>query len=738
MLGTAAACALLLAVAGSVILDGLESALERLGLGLPALGMVVALDIWLAWRRPLPLSYGLLRVVMGCHLLLFTFFGLLGLLEPAWSFGDVSFREVSAGGDFGRLLLDSPLGALVWASASLAALAALWPRGVLLSGLAARVGARWLIAADLPGKGWNALKALFTSVLPLNEEEDDADDLEVKYLPRWDEEWDEKAPAAPKVQVEAEAIVVSSEPDEEAPFQRPLPLGRPGNHGWELPPIDLLNETIEDDGKPVDNEARSRLIVETLKSFGVDARVASINQGPTVTQFGVEPGWEVKTRTVMERDERGRPVVDKDGRPRHRTEVVSRTRVRVNRITSLGNDLALALAAPTIRIEAPVPGQPIVGIEVPNSVTTLVTLRSVIESSAFARTATRSRLALALGKGVSGEPLATDLSKMPHLLISGATGSGKSVCINSIIACLLMHNTPADVRLILVDPKRVELTSFSEVPHLAFSKVITELDEVPATLQAVIQEMEARYRRFAEINVRNLEAYNKSPRSINKLPYWVVVIDELADLMMSAPFQVEKQICRLAQLARATGIHLIVATQRPSVDVITGLIKANFPTRIAFAVSSQVDSRTIIDTAGADKLLGRGDMLFMTSDQAKPRRLQGCYVSDAELDRVVQWWADERFRHLKPDAMDFLLQDVDDDSEGNEVEADDPLYAAARELATQHSRISTSLLQRRLHIGYPRAANLIELLETAGVVGPQEGGGGSRRVMLPEGDEEDI
>ncbi|HXG36629.1 MAG TPA: DNA translocase FtsK, partial [Dehalococcoidia bacterium] len=491
-----------------------------------------------------------------------------------------------------------------------------------------------------------------------------------------------------------------------------------------------------DDAKPLDNEARARLIVETLRSFGVDASVASINQGPTVTQFGVEPGWEVKTRQVVERDERGRPVYDSRGKPRYRTEVVSRTRVRVNKITTLANDLALALAAPTLRIEAPVPGQPIIGIEVPNNVTSLVTLRSVVESAAFARLSSRTRLGIALGKGVSGEPVAADLAKMPHLLIAGATGSGKSVCINSVIACILMHNTPADVRLILVDPKRVELANFASIPHLAFSKVITELDEVPATLQAVIQEMETRYKRFAELGVRNIEAYNRSPRAPQKLPYWVVIIDELADLMMAAPYQVEKQLCRLAQLARATGIHLIVATQRPSVDVVTGLIKANFPTRIAFAVSSQVDSRTIIDMAGADKLLGRGDMLFMATDAAKPRRLQGCFVSDAELERIVEWWNDERFRHLKPDILDHLLREAREESKEDGLETtDDPLYAAARELALQHTRISTSLLQRRLHIGYARAADLIDALERAGVVGPQEGSGSSRQVLVSDEEE---
>jgi S-DNA-T family DNA segregation ATPase FtsK/SpoIIIE len=434
----------------------------------------------------------------------------------------------------------------------------------------------------------------------------------------------------------------------------------------------------------------------------------------------------------MERDNRGRPVYDKDGNPRYKTEVVSRTRVRVSQITSLANDLALALAAPSIRLEAPVPGKPVVGIEVPNSTPSLVTLRSVVETSAFQRIVARSRLALALGKGVSGEAVVADLTRMPHLLIAGATGSGKSVSINSIISCLLMHNTPEDLRFVIIDPKRVELAAFAPVPHLAFSRIVVEVDDVVGTLQAVIHEMESRYRRFAAVSVRNIDGYNRSPRVPHKLPYWVVIIDELADLMIAAPYHVERQVCRLAQLSRATGIHLIIATQRPSVDVVTGLIKANFPTRIAFAVSSQVDSRTILDGAGAEKLLGRGDMLYMPTDASKPKRIQGSYVSDQEIERIVRFWAEDRFRHLRPEVADHLLQEV---KGVVEEEEEDPLLEKARELAQEHTRISTSLLQRRLHVGYPRAARLLDQLEGEGVISPAEGGQ-SRRVLTPRGHEE--
>jgi S-DNA-T family DNA segregation ATPase FtsK/SpoIIIE len=750
-----------------LIVDAFQAVLTLFGLGLALLVLAAALDLRTALARSLSFDRTFLRVWSGLHLMLLTTFGVLGMFKPAWDVGDVSFAEVSAGGDLGRLFAGSVLGILAWAVVTLTGLGLLWPPGARAAGRGALALLGGLVSLELPQRVGEALRSFFSALLPesTDEEEDSEDE---PYVPTLDEEWSgslqtatepEPAPpptaevdaeteeeaaeddvGAPVVAIQEEdeeSILVTSQPEEKpSAYQRALPMGRPAGRGWELPPIDLLAETTEEDIRPVDNEARAQLIVETLGSFGVNVRVASVNQGPTVTQFGIEPGWETKTRTVIARDEKGKPVYDKDGKPQYRTEMVSRTRVRVNRITALANDLALALAAPTIRIEAPVPGRPIIGIEVPNLSTSLVTLRSVIESTAFQRVTARSRLGLALGKGVSGEPVAADLTKMPHLLIAGATGSGKSVCVNSIIGCLLMHNAPEDVRIVLIDPKRVELANFANIPHLAFSKIITDVEDVVGTLQAVIHEMDGRYRRFASIGVRNIEAYNKSPRATHRLPYWVVIIDELADLMMAAPFQVERQVCRLAQLARATGIHLIIATQRPSVDVVTGLIKANFPTRIAFAVSSQVDSRTILDGAGAEKLLGRGDMLFMPTDASKPKRLQGSYVSDAELDRIVAWWTNDRFRHLRPDAMDHLIVEAGEHAgEGvGRDEEEDPLYEAAKELAMQHSRVSTSLLQRRLHVGYPRAARLIDLLEEEGIVGEAEGGQ-SRPVRIVHADE---
>ena len=747
-----------------LVVDAFEAVLTLFGIGLALLLIAIVLDAGTALRGSLTLNRTFLRIWCGLHLMLLSAFGVLGLFNPGWNVSDVSFREVSAGGDLGHLFAGSALGVLAWAAITLTGAGLLWPPAARAAGRAGLALLRGLASLELPQRAGEALRSFFTALLPESADEEEGDSEAEPYVPTLDEEWTEppqamkEAEPAPPIAIEAESeveeqeekpasasseededsVIVTSAPEEKpSSYQRALPMGRPSGSGWELPPIDLLTETSEEELRPADNEARAQLIVDTLASFGVNARVVSVSQGPVVTQFGVEPGWETKTRTVIARDEKGKPVYDKDGKPQYRTEVVSRTRVRVNRITALANDLTLALAAPAIRIEAPVPGRPVIGIEVPNHSTSLVTMRSVIESTAFQRVSGRSHLGLALGKGVSGEPVATDLAKMPHLLIAGATGSGKSVCINSIIGCLLMHNTPEDVRFVLIDPKRVELANLAGIPHLAFSKIIIDIEEVVGTLQAIIHEMDSRYRRFASIGVRNIEAFNKSPRATHKLPYWVVIIDELADLMMAAPFQVERQICRLAQLARATGIHLVIATQRPSVDVVTGLIKANFPTRIAFAVSSQVDSRTILDGGGAEKLLGRGDMLFMPTDASKPKRLQGSFVSDAELDRIVAWWANDRFRHLKPNAMDHLITEAkeeEDDEEMEREETDDPMYEAAKELAMQHSRISTSLLQRRLRIGYPRAARLVDLLEEDGIVSEAEGGQ-SRQVLVAHTDD---
>jgi DNA segregation ATPase FtsK/SpoIIIE, S-DNA-T family len=478
--------------------------------------------------------------------------------------------------------------------------------------------------------------------------------------------------------------------------------------GWRLPAVEILDHTPEVEFSQADNLKKAKLIEESLASYGVEAKVVQINVGPTVTQFGIEPGWDRKMKEVKEKD--------RNGDVRVKTEEIAKTRVKVDRITSLANDLALVLAAPSIRIEAPVPGKSVVGIEVPNNTSAVVSLRSVVESNVFQKMEARTKMATALGKGAGGESVVGDLTKMPHLLIAGATGSGKTVCIHSIICCLLLYNTPGDLKFIMIDPKRVELTSYNSIPHLA-TPVIVDTEKALSALRWLSQEMDKRYQTLAAARARNIEAYNKG-RQTGKLPYLVLVIDELADLMMTAGDEVEHTLCRLAQLARATGIHLIVATQRPSVDVVTGLIKANFPTRISFAVTSQVDSRTILDIGGAEKLLGKGDMLYAPTEAAKPKRLQGCFVSDPETERIVYFWGNQR----REDSSQLKLDDII--SLGASSRQDnippDPLMEEVRKLAKEHGHISASFLQRHMRIGYPRAARLMEQLEEEGT-GDEEG-----------------
>jgi S-DNA-T family DNA segregation ATPase FtsK/SpoIIIE len=687
--------------------------------------------------------------------------GLLGFFRPDWTLGGVTLNDVTAGGDLGHFLASNPIGIIIWLASGAAAFALITPAGAAAT---ARSLGRGLAAAwawQPQARAWRAVRAFSNLVFPTRTPprgtekipldsviwaqdagpttavHETPKDLIERLEPPIQEEAgesrkrsrQEKVAAAPEIGEQIRLPLNGGAPEEDlAPVDASAP--RKAHDGWQLPPLDILMAVAPQEGQP-DNSARARLIEETLASYGVDARVVQVNEGPTVTQFGIEPGWEVRTRQVPERDASGRPALDSRGQPRMFTEEVSRTRVRVNQITALANDLALALAAPSLRIESPVPGKPFVGIEVPNTSAALVTLRSVIESAQFRRLSLRSRLALALGQSVAGEPIVADLDKMPHLLIAGATGSGKSVAINAVIACILMHASPEEVRFVMIDPKRVELSAFARIPHLAFSSIVTDVDKVVGTLQAVIHEMETRYRRFSTLAVRNIDAYNKHPRCPHKLPYWLVVIDELADLMMAAPYEVEKQICRLAQLARATGIHLVLATQRPSVDVVTGLIKANFPTRIAFAMSSHVDSRTILDTSGAEKLLGRGDMLYLPTDAAKPRRLQGVYVSDQEIERLVSFWTQDRFQELEREVFDHLLEEAQEKLRTEETGGDgDPMLPQAIDLAREHQRISTSMLQRRLRIGYPRAARMMDMLEEQGVVGPPEQGGQSRMVRL--------
>ncbi|MCU0485098.1 MAG: DNA translocase FtsK, partial [Anaerolineales bacterium] len=427
-------------------------------------------------------------------------------------------------------------------------------------------------------------------------------------------------------------------------------------------------------------------------------------RGPTITQFGVEPEL-MDTRN-------------------------GKVRVRVSKIANLANDLKLALAARTIRVEAPVPGKGFVGIEVPNERTSLVSLRDVVETDAFRRL--KSPLRFALGQDVAGNAVAADLAAMPHLLIAGQTGSGKSVCVNALISCLILHNTPDDLRLVMVDPKRVELTGYNGLPHL-LAPVVVEMERVIAVLQWVLREMDARYHKLAENGTRSIGDFNlkMEAKGGQKLPRLVIIIDELADLMMLAPEDTERSVTRLAQLARATGIHLVLATQRPSVDVVTGLIKANIPARIAFAVASNMDSRVILDQPGAEALLGRGDMLFQAPDAPASIRLQGAYVSDDEIQRLVSYW--RGFTGLvtaAPTAVGGIVDDLPPGVplkqiplwEGMQPKEElDPLLNEAIDLSRRQGRASISMLQRRLRIGYTRAARLVETMQEKGIIGRESG-----------------
>ena len=459
---------------------------------------------------------------------------------------------------------------------------------------------------------------------------------------------------------------------------------------WVLPTAELL-DTVGGKRERLEQEVRAtRVAIEkTLDSFGVEAYVRGVNVGPTVTQYELQPGPGVPVR----------------------------------KITNYQTDLALALAAP-IRIQAPIPGKAAIGVEVPNKAAQLVTLKEIVQSSGFADT--RHKLAVALGADVSGHPVTGDLARMPHLLVAGATGSGKSVCINGILAGFLLQHTPAELKLILIDPKRVELSNFADLPHLLVP-VVVEPEAAVASLRWAVKEMEERYKLFASHGARNIAAFNDRAPSLglHPLPYIVTVIDELADLMMVAAGEIEDLICRIAQLARAVGIHLIVATQRPSADIITGLLKANIPSRVAFAVSSGVDSRVILDEMGAEKLLGRGDMLYLPIDEGKPRRLQGAYVSDRELDSLISHWKAQG----KPDYQEEIFHVEATVSWAKEAGKRDPLFAKAAHCVAAEGRAAASLLQRKLNVVYTRAARLVDQLAEHRVVGPYEGSK-SREVLM--------
>ncbi len=477
----------------------------------------------------------------------------------------------------------------------------------------------------------------------------------------------------------------------------PAAVNVPGQEGvWEYPPTSLLLDSVSGKADRGDIKANAAIIERTLESFGVQAKVVEVNLGPSVTQYAIEVALGTK----------------------------------LTKITTLANDLALALAAPSglIRIEAPIPGRSLVGIELPNKSPEFVSLKRILESDVMEES--KSRLGLALGLNVAGKPVVANLAKMPHVLIAGQTGSGKSVAINSFISSILFRASPSEVKFILVDPKRVELPTYNGIPHL-LAPVIVDPDKVISALKYLISEMDQRYKMFAQVGARNVDSYNEIS-GFQALPYIVLVIDELADIMLFSPVEVEDAVTRLAQMSRATGIHMILATQRPSVDILTGLIKANIPCRIAFAVASQVDSRVILDMPGAEKLLGRGDMLFLPPDEAKPRRVQGTYVSDGEITKLIEFLKN---KGVAPQYTEEVTTMPTRATMGPGVgEERDELFGDSVRVVCGHDRASASLLQRRLAIGYARAARILDQLEAAGVVSPADGSK-PREVLISNAEE---
>ncbi|MGE0000645.1 MAG: DNA translocase FtsK [Fimbriimonadaceae bacterium] len=512
----------------------------------------------------------------------------------------------------------------------------------------------------------------------------------------------------PAKAVAAQAVVAMPEDVPEATRPRPSLLKpkaeerkpapvldtAPVRSGFNLPPMSLLHEPISKSKRSQQEmQANVQTLESTLEQFGIDANVVEVATGPTITRYELQLGPGIK----------------------------------VNRITALGDNIAMNLAASHVRVEAPIPGKTAIGVEVPNAVRAMVTLRELCEDLEFH--SQDLKLAVGLGCDVSGTHKYADLTKMPHMLVAGATNSGKSICLATIIMSLIVRHTPKEVRLVMIDPKRVELALFDGLPHL-MCPVVKDIKEAPGVLRAVWREMDRRYDQFSEAGVRNIEGWNNKCDEDDKMPYIVVVIDELADLMIQAAAEVETSICRLAQLARATGIHLVIATQRPSVDVITGTIKNNIPSRTAFAVSSQIDSRTILDQAGAEKLIGKGDMLFLPIDQTKPVRIQGCYVSEKEIEDVCQFWRGQAKPHYVLNPVQIAIEERE--ATMQEEEDADPLWSEAVKFVVERRQASTSMLQRKFAIGFQRASRLLDMMEERGVVG-QRDGPRPREILLDPG-----
>ncbi len=521
---------------------------------------------------------------------------------------------------------------------------------------------------------------------------------------------------APSKSVQAHTALVKKEEQIEEVIQ----VRNDIDQVWTLPPFQaLLDDHAETALDVSELREKAMLIENTLKSLSIPGTVEEVNPGPTITQYGIKPGY-------LDRNVSGSDSI--------------RARVKVSSIQNAANDLALALAAKSIRVEAPIPGKSLVGIEIPNDEPVTVGIKSILQSTEMLNA---PPLTITLGRDVSGQPVLIDIARLPHLLIAGATGSGKSICINALITCLLCRNTPQELRLLMVDPKRVELTGYNDVPHL-LTDVVVEPDRVVGLLAWLSKEMQTRYKRLNEAGVRNIVGYNEKILATDggkKMPYIVCIIDELGDLMMTSSDQMETLLCRIAQMSRAVGIHLILATQRPSVDVLTGTIKTNFGARLAFAVSSGIDSRVILDTVGAETLLGRGDSLFMHPEKAGLQRIQGCLVTDTEINRITKFWKNQKIALLS-NGKSKQTQDQDSDVPlmqqalwpqiNTHIDPNrDEMLDRAIEFARKERAVSVSMLQRKLSIGYTRASRIVDQMEEEGAIGPYTVQNKPREVLLP-------
>ena len=663
---------------GSVVAHGLKAGLGLTAWWIP--GFVGLVGVFAIVGRPAWATPSRVWAVLGLTLVLDGLTG-LGGRRPGGFIGYGIAHSL-------RFLV-GPAGAVVLLAAFFLALLVLLTGGSVAE--AGRVSGRGLLwAANRTGAGGlRAMRGLADWVFPVADREPEPAGpdagAESPVAARSDERSGPPSSILPAPIAAVDPVSKAADPPPLVPLRRTR-VSAPGllgqvegtGPGPDLPPLRLLAAGEPASLRGREPEVRADLLLETLRHFGIEARLADVTQGPAVTRF----------------------------------EVVPPPGVKVSRIVNLADDIALSLAASGVRMEAPIPGKSAIGIEVPNQAVSVVRLRDVLEAPAFQMA--RSPLSVALGKDIAGKPVVAQLDQMPHLLVAGATGSGKSVLINVLIASLLFRATPEQVQLLLIDPKVVELSGFNGIPHLV-TPVVTDPKKASQALRWAVREMERRYQMFAERGVRDIARYNSQRQEEDPLlPYTVVVIDELADLMMVAPVEVEESINRLAQMARAAGIHLVVATQRPSVDVITGTIKANIPSRIAFAVSSQVDSRTILDGSGAEKLLGRGDMLYSPVGAAKPQRVQGCYVTETEMEALVSY-----LRDRAPDELPSL--EFQGEEEADVPTDTDSLFQDALRVVVESRQASASMLQRRLRVGYTRAARIIDQMAERGYVGPQDG-----------------